>query len=255
MNNHKLVILILLMMSVLLFSGCSKRKEPLELSIELNVKNVTSNPMTVEHGNAFSTNIDDYILCEHIDDVEVFVTVIDGTESSSLPAFYSYEKSPYYITFTDTITGDVIGLQIDVTKEFSNEVSNQTNIEDYDPQNDPGYDPVDLDEIDDDFFEPETYNESGIYLYYSNLEVLTNIDGFMPDSAYADLRQKTQDFIELYSDAMNWPQAESCYILESSIYQSEEYNSFNIYVNPIDKLEIKVYFYPATGFSFEIVSS
>lgn len=212
----------------------------------LNTDYITSNPLIVDADTEMSSEISDWIICENYENVEIAIKKSNSERIlAKLPEYYYPISSPYKITFTNTVTNETLCVEVQ-------SVGGGIPPEDYDVTADPYYNPVGDDEIN---FEPELYNENENYFYCSNLSVLTEHEGFLPALAIADFANQVGQFILSIADAGNWEKPESCYVLESTIEQTDYYSRFHIYINPNQNLEIQVTYYYDTGYEFIIVQT
>lgn len=213
----------------------------------LNTDYVTSNPFIVEVGTEMSSELSDWIICEDYENIEVSISKADSERTlTKLPSLYYPISSPYEITFINTITNETLYVEVQAVG------GENRNPDTYDVTTDPYYNPVTDDDI---IFEPELYNENEDYFYCSNLSVLTEQENFLPSLAIADFANQVGKFIIPIAEAGNWDKPESCYILESTIEQTDSYSRFNIFINPNQNLEIQVTYYYDTGYEFIIVQS
>lgn len=215
-------------------------------TFRLNTDYVTTNPFIINSDTEMSSELSDWIICENYDVIDVSIKKADTERLlTKLPEYYYPISSPYKITFTNTVTNEVLIVEVQ-------SVGDSIAPEDYDVTTDPYYNPVTDDDI---IFEPELHNENEYYFYCTNLSVLTDQQNFLPALAIADFANQVGKFIIPIAEAGEWEKPESCYVLESTIEQTDSYSRFHIYINPNQNLEIQVTYYYETGYEFIIIKT
>lgn len=217
-----------------------------DLSFCLNSNFVTSEPMIVESGVEVSNELSDWLICDNYDNIEVSIDIADSeNDLKNLPGVYFPISSPYKITFTNKSTGETLYTEVQVVGGKDRDPAT------FDITSDPNYCP-DIDE--DIVFEPELYNENENYFYCTNLSVLSKLEN-LPTLAIADFTNQVGKFIIPLAEAGDWEKPESCYVLESSFEETEDYSRFDIYIIPNQNLEIQVTYYYETGYEFIITKT
>lgn len=225
----------------------SDNENIIEPSFCFNSDFITSEPMIIEAGTQISSDIKDWIICDNYNNIEVSIDIADSENNlTKLPGFYYPISSPYKITFKDVITEETLYIEVHVTG------GEDRNPDTYDWTSDPYYNAKTEEDME---LEPELYNENEDCFYCTNLSVLSEHENFLPSLAIADFANRVYDFIWPLATAGNWDSPKSCYILTSTMEQTDEYSRFHIYINPLQNLEIQVTYYYEFGYDFVIIKS